>query len=94
MNLNIIPVKWTDEGVAMLDQRLLPTEEKWLILKSYDEVAAGIKDMVVRVHPRSACLRRMASRWERGSLSGRMSMTSKKSLNTSARCLARLVRPQ
>ena len=51
MNLNIIPVKWTDEGVAMLDQRLLPTEEKWLMLKSYDEVAAGIKDMVVRGAP-------------------------------------------
>ena len=51
MNLNIIPVKWTDEGVAMLDQRLLPTEEKWLMLKSYDEVAAGIKDMIVRGAP-------------------------------------------
>lgn len=51
MNLNIIPVKWTDEGVAMLDQRLLPTEEKWLMLKTYDEVAAGIKDMVVRGAP-------------------------------------------
>ena len=51
MKLNIIPVKWTDEGVAMLDQRLLPTEEKWLMLKSYDEVAAGIKDMVVRGAP-------------------------------------------
>src|SRR5262245_18679010 len=51
MNLNIIPVKWTAEGVAMLDQRLLPTEEKWLMLKTYDEVAAGIKDMVVRGAP-------------------------------------------
>src|SRR5687767_10250103 len=51
MNLNIIPVKWTDEGVAMLDQRLLPTEEKWLMLKTYNEVAAGIKDMVVRGAP-------------------------------------------
>ena len=51
MKLNIIPVKWTDEGVAMLDQRLLPTEEKWLMLKSYDEVAKGIKDMVVRGAP-------------------------------------------
>jgi methylthioribose-1-phosphate isomerase len=51
MNLNIIPVKWTDEGVAMLDQRLLPTEETWLMLKSYTEVAAGIKDMVVRGAP-------------------------------------------
>ena len=51
MNLDIIPVKWTDEGVAMLDQRLLPTEEKWLMLKTYNEVAAGIKDMVVRGAP-------------------------------------------
>ncbi len=51
MNLNIIPVKWSDEGVLMLDQRLLPTEEKWLTLRTYDEVAAGIKDMVVRGAP-------------------------------------------
>ncbi|MGD9628335.1 MAG: S-methyl-5-thioribose-1-phosphate isomerase [Pyrinomonadaceae bacterium] len=51
MNLNIIPVKWSDEGVLMLDQRLLPTEEKWLTLKTYDEVAKGIKDMVVRGAP-------------------------------------------
>src|SRR3954453_8711812 len=51
MNLNIIPVRWTDQGVEMLDQRLLPTEEKWLILKTYDDVAKGIKDMVVRGAP-------------------------------------------
>lgn len=47
----IIPVKWSDEGVLMLDQRLLPTEETWLTLKTYIEVAAGIKDMVVRGAP-------------------------------------------
>ena len=51
MNLNIIPVKWSDEGVLMLDQRLLPTEEKWLTLRTYDDVAKGIKDMVVRGAP-------------------------------------------
>jgi methylthioribose-1-phosphate isomerase len=51
MKLNIIPVKWSDEGVLMLDQRLLPTEEKWLTLRTYSEVAAGIKDMVVRGAP-------------------------------------------
>src|SRR3954467_7326280 len=51
MNLNIIPVEWSDEGVRMLDQRLLPTEEKWLVFKSYDEVAAGIRNMVVRGAP-------------------------------------------
>jgi methylthioribose-1-phosphate isomerase len=47
----IIPVKWSDNGVEMLDQRLLPTEEKWLTLRTYNEVAAGIKDMVVRGAP-------------------------------------------
>ena len=47
----IIPVEWTDEGVEMLDQRLLPTEEKWLMLKTYTDVAKGIKDMVVRGAP-------------------------------------------
>lgn len=47
----IIPVKWTDEGVEMLDQRLLPTEEKWLMLKTYKDVADGIRDMVIRGAP-------------------------------------------
>src|SRR5438132_2921653 len=51
MKLDINPVKWTDEGVAMLDQRLLPIEETWLIFKTYTEVAAGITDMVVRGAP-------------------------------------------
>lgn len=51
MNLNIIPVEWSDDGVRMLDQRLLPTEEKWLVLRSYEDVANGIRDMVVRGAP-------------------------------------------
>jgi methylthioribose-1-phosphate isomerase len=44
-------VAWTDEGVRMLDQRLLPTEEKYLMLRSYDEVAEAIKKMIVRGAP-------------------------------------------
>ena len=35
----------------MLDQRLLPTQEKWLTLKSFNEVADGIREMVVRGAP-------------------------------------------
>jgi methylthioribose-1-phosphate isomerase len=35
----------------MLDQRRLPTEEKWLMLKSFTEVADSIRDMVVRGAP-------------------------------------------
>src|SRR5712691_11475533 len=44
-------VEWTREGVRMLDQRLLPTEEKYLMLRSYEEVADAIKKMVVRGAP-------------------------------------------
>jgi methylthioribose-1-phosphate isomerase len=44
-------VEWTSEGVSMLDQRLLPTEEKYLMLRSYDEVAEAITKMVVRGAP-------------------------------------------
>lgn len=44
-------VEWTKDGVRMLDQRLLPSEEKYLMLRSYDEVAEAIKKMVVRGAP-------------------------------------------
>jgi methylthioribose-1-phosphate isomerase len=44
-------VEWTDEGVSMLDQRLLPNEEIYLMLRSYEEVADAIKTMVVRGAP-------------------------------------------
>jgi methylthioribose-1-phosphate isomerase len=44
-------VEWTNEGVRMLDQRLLPSEEKYLTLRSYEEVAEAIKKMVVRGAP-------------------------------------------
>ena len=44
-------IEWTNEGVRMLDQRLLPTEEKYLTLRSYEEVADAIKQMVVRGAP-------------------------------------------
>jgi len=35
----------------MLDQRLLPTEEVWLKLNTYNDVADGIRDMVIRGAP-------------------------------------------
>src|SRR5689334_10054993 len=44
-------VEWTNEGVRMLDQRLLPSQEVYLMLRSYDEVAEAIKKMVVRGAP-------------------------------------------
>lgn len=44
-------LEWTDEGVVMLDQRLLPTEEVYPVFKTYEEVARAIKEMVVRGAP-------------------------------------------
>jgi methylthioribose-1-phosphate isomerase len=44
-------VEWTNEGVRMIDQRLLPTEEKYMLLRSCEEVAESIKDMAVRGAP-------------------------------------------
>ena len=44
-------VEWTDEGIRMLDQRLLPGVEKYLMLRSYEDVADAIKKMVVRGAP-------------------------------------------
>ncbi|MEO6390727.1 MAG: S-methyl-5-thioribose-1-phosphate isomerase [Pyrinomonadaceae bacterium] len=44
-------VEWTDAGVVMLDQRLLPTQEIYLTLKTCDEVAESIVNMTVRGAP-------------------------------------------
>jgi methylthioribose-1-phosphate isomerase len=44
-------VEWTNEGVRMIDQRLLPTEETYNMYRSYEEVADAIKTMVVRGAP-------------------------------------------
>ncbi|MCA1815870.1 MAG: S-methyl-5-thioribose-1-phosphate isomerase [Acidobacteria bacterium] len=44
-------VEWTEEGVRMIDQRRLPNEEKYLMLRSCDEVAEAIRTMVVRGAP-------------------------------------------
>jgi methylthioribose-1-phosphate isomerase len=44
-------VEWTKDGIRMLDQRLLPAQETYLMLRSYDEVAEAIKKMVIRGAP-------------------------------------------
>ncbi|HKY31616.1 MAG TPA: S-methyl-5-thioribose-1-phosphate isomerase [Candidatus Polarisedimenticolia bacterium] len=44
-------VEWSDEGVVMLDQRLLPGREVYLTLRTPEEVASAIKDMVIRGAP-------------------------------------------
>ncbi len=44
-------LEWTDAGVVMVDQRLLPTEEVYPVFETYEEVAYAIKEMVVRGAP-------------------------------------------
>ena len=44
-------IEWTDEGVVMIDQRLLPTQEIYPLFKTCEEVATAIEEMVVRGAP-------------------------------------------
>ena len=45
------PIEWTSQGVVMLDQRRLPGEVIHHIYTDYRDVAAAIKDMVIRGAP-------------------------------------------
>jgi methylthioribose-1-phosphate isomerase len=44
-------LEWTDQGVRFIDQTKLPTEETYVICKSYEQVADAIRTMVVRGAP-------------------------------------------
>lgn len=44
-------IEWTDDGVVMLDQRLLPTEEIYRTYTDHDGVADAIRSMVIRGAP-------------------------------------------
>jgi len=44
-------IQWTDAGVVMIDQTRLPLEEKYVTCRTYEEVAAAIRDMVIRGAP-------------------------------------------
>jgi len=44
-------IEWKNDRVIMLDQRLLPHREVYRVCRDYDEVAAAIRDMVIRGAP-------------------------------------------
>jgi methylthioribose-1-phosphate isomerase len=44
-------IQWTPAGVVMIDQRRLPLEETYVTCRSYEEVAAAIREMVIRGAP-------------------------------------------
>ncbi len=45
------PIRWQDDGLRLLDQRLLPDEVRELHCRDYRAVARAISDMVVRGAP-------------------------------------------
>jgi methylthioribose-1-phosphate isomerase len=45
------PIEWTEQGVVMLDQRRLPSEEISYTYTDYREVAKAIREMVIRGAP-------------------------------------------
>jgi methylthioribose-1-phosphate isomerase len=44
-------IEWKNDALVMLDQRLLPVEKKFLVLRRHQDVARAIKDMVIRGAP-------------------------------------------
>lgn len=48
-------IEWTADGVVMIDQRKLPSEETFLVCRDYHEVADAIKSMVIRGAPAIGC---------------------------------------
>lgn len=49
--MELTALRWRDDRLELLDQRLLPAETRWLTLRTADEVAAAIRDMAVRGAP-------------------------------------------
>jgi len=44
-------IQWTADGVVMIDQTVLPREVRFVVCRSYREVAGAIKTMVIRGAP-------------------------------------------
>ncbi|MBX3112080.1 MAG: S-methyl-5-thioribose-1-phosphate isomerase [Fimbriimonadaceae bacterium] len=49
--MDLRPMVWDDGVLRMLDQRVLPRTETWLELRTWEEVAAAVRDMAVRGAP-------------------------------------------
>ena len=44
-------IQWTPAGVVMIDQTKLPLREEFVTCRTYEDVAAAIRDMVIRGAP-------------------------------------------
>ncbi|HEY8069552.1 MAG TPA: S-methyl-5-thioribose-1-phosphate isomerase [Burkholderiales bacterium] len=53
--MKIEPIRWLGDRLELLDQRLLPDQTVYISCKTAAEVAAAIRDMVVRGAPAIGC---------------------------------------
>ncbi|HEX6087189.1 MAG TPA: S-methyl-5-thioribose-1-phosphate isomerase [Thermoanaerobaculia bacterium] len=49
--MHVTPLQWDGHVLSLLDQRLLPRQEKWIACRTPSEVAEAIRTMVVRGAP-------------------------------------------
>jgi len=49
--VHVSPLRWAGDRLQLLDQRLLPNEEKWIDCRDEQDVSNAIRDMVVRGAP-------------------------------------------
>ena len=55
MGLAVVPIRWKGDRLELLDQRQLPDKEVYVTCRTAEEVAAAIRDMVVRGAPAIGC---------------------------------------
>jgi len=55
MSEEVQPIRWRGDRLELLDQRLLPDQAVYLTCRTATEVAAAIRDMVVRGAPAIGC---------------------------------------
>ena len=90
------PIRWTDQGVVLLDQRRLPGEVIYHTYTDYRELARAIQDMVIRGAPAIGVAAATAGACFEGSL-GRVlvahpctiAITAVRIVNASARLIDR-----
>ena len=53
--MTVEPIRWHGDRLELLDQRLLPDQTVYVTCRTAEEVAAAIRDMVVRGAPAIGC---------------------------------------
>jgi len=64
------PIRWHGDSLELLDQRLLPDKVSYVTCRSAEEVAAAIRDMVVRGAPAIGCAAAFGVALSKGSPGG------------------------